>query len=53
MKKILPLLLSAGLVLAGCSKSAQPAAGGAAAAPAAGKKLTVAMLPKAKGKPAR
>lgn len=49
MKKILPLLLTAGLVLAGCSKSAQPAAGGAAAAPAAGKKLTVAMLPKAKG----
>jgi rhamnose ABC transporter rhamnose-binding protein len=49
MKKILPLLLSAGLVLAGCSKSAQPAAGGATAAPAAGKKLTVAMLPKAKG----
>jgi ABC-type sugar transport system substrate-binding protein len=45
MKKILPLLLSAGLVLAGCSKSAQqPAAAGGS-----GKKLTVAMLPKAKG----
>lgn len=49
MKKILPLLLSAGLVLAGCSKSAQQPAAGGAAAPAAGKKLTVAMLPKAKG----
>lgn len=44
MKKILCVLLAAGCVLAGCRK-AEPSAG----ADGSGKKITVALLPKAKG----
>jgi ABC-type sugar transport system substrate-binding protein len=44
MKKIIPLVLAATLILAGCSKS--PDAAGTAAK---GKKITVALLPKSKG----
>jgi rhamnose transport system substrate-binding protein len=46
MKKILSLLLTAGVFLGGCSKSSDaPSAG----AQASGKKITVALLPKSKG----
>jgi ABC-type sugar transport system substrate-binding protein len=41
MKRILPFFLLAGLVLAGCSKSADTSGGA--------KKLTIALLPKSKG----
>src|SRR5213593_1117402 len=48
MKKLLALFIGAGLaVVTGCNKSSDSAAGGAT--PAAGKKLTVALMPKSKG----
>ncbi len=48
MKRLLALSLVAGLLLTACGKK-DAAAPGAAPAPAAGKKLTIAMLPKSKG----
>ncbi len=52
MKRLLPLFLVAGLILAGCGKSdtgATPATSSSTPAPANGaKKLTIAMLPKSK-----
>lgn len=47
MKKILTLLLVSAVFLGGCSKSHEQAS--TAGAPAAGKKITVALLPKSKG----
>jgi len=48
MKNLLALFIGAGLALVtGCNKSPDSAAGGAT--PAAGKKLTVALMPKSKG----
>ena len=50
MKRLLVLPLVAGLLLAGCGKKdSAPASSSAAAAPASGAKLTIAMLPKSKG----
>jgi ABC-type sugar transport system substrate-binding protein len=51
MKKIIPFLLVAAIaMLSGCGKSEAPAGGGTASAtPPAGKKLTIALLPKSKG----
>jgi ABC-type sugar transport system substrate-binding protein len=54
MKRILVLLLTAGLVLSGCGKSdTGSSADSSSAAPAASgaKKLTIGLLPKAKGNP--
>jgi ABC-type sugar transport system substrate-binding protein len=48
MKKLVSLLLSVGLLLAGCSKSPEKSASTSGSA-AAGKKITVALLPKSKG----
>lgn len=45
MKRILPLLLALGVLLAGCGKSPDQAP----AASGGGKKITVALLPKSKG----
>ncbi|HVU36742.1 MAG TPA: substrate-binding domain-containing protein [Opitutales bacterium] len=51
MKRSLSLLLALGLAFGACSKSDNnaPASSSAGAAPAAGKKITIAMLPKSKG----
>jgi ABC-type sugar transport system substrate-binding protein len=50
MKRYLSLLIAAGLALAACSKSDNNASASSSATPAAaGKKITVAMLPKSKG----
>jgi rhamnose transport system substrate-binding protein len=55
MKRILVLLLTAGLVLSGCGKSdtgsTAPASADTTPAPSGAKKLTIGLLPKAKGNP--
>ena len=48
MKKLLPLFLTAALLLAGCGKSPEASAGATQASGGA-KKITVALLPKCKG----
>ena len=48
MKKLLVVLIAAGVLLAGCGKSPDASTAGAGKAPA-GKKITVALLPKSKG----
>jgi ABC-type sugar transport system substrate-binding protein len=47
MKKVISLLLAATLLLGGCGKAPEPSASGSAGR--AGKKITVALLPKSKG----
>jgi rhamnose transport system substrate-binding protein len=48
MKKLLPFLLAAGVLLGGCGKSPDTATS-ATSSGAGGKKITVALLPKSKG----
>jgi len=51
MKRILVLLLTAGLVLSGCGKSDTGSSATSTPVAASGKKLTIGLLPKAKGNP--